>query len=210
MRVMVDEGCDAAPPKHEQRSHAPSQWCEAGGDTEGDMTKDWFANDDLFFDELAEGHEWAERVAAKLRAAALPVEVTPMRRRATIEHRHEFAKEVDLFVGSKRVPIEVKSRRLRFTDDPATYPYNTAFIDTVSGWDAKEPRPMAVVLISQHTGGMLVVPPSTSPSWVRESRRDRVRNIQDTWYCAPKGQLKTMDSLIDWLRPRTEPTFPGS
>lgn len=168
---------------------------------------DWFENDELFFDELARGHQWAEFVAERLRRAGFETEVTPMRKRQSIEHRHEFAREIDLLVGPRKAPFEVKSRDLSFGEDVASYPYRTAFVDTVSGWDAKDPRPVAVVLVSQRTRAMLVVPPSTAPEWERESKRDRVRGIDDEWYTISRSRLLTFDELAERMRRRWAPAL---
>jgi hypothetical protein len=161
---------------------------------------DWFENDDLFRRELEAGHRWAEVIARRFLGAELHVEVTPLEWRNDIDDRRRFAGERDLLVGPSRVHVEAKSRRLHFTDDPATYPFDTAFVDTVSGWDQKPSAPVAVVLVSQLTVGMLVVPVRTTRAqWTIEERRDRVRNISDRWYCVPRPLLLPFDDLVQWL-----------
>ena len=178
----------------------------------GTVTAAWFENDELFFDELSTGHRFTELVATRLRERGVAAEVTPMERRRTIDDRGEFSSEIDLFAGTDRKPIEVKSRQLTFGTDPRSYPYRTAFVDTVSGWDAKTRKPVAVVLVSQLTQEMLVVPPSRRAHWTVERKHDRVRNITDSWYCAPRGYLRTFDQFVEWLLPdaRSESTGPTS
>ena len=113
--------------------------------------RDWFDNDELFAELLRTGHQWAERVARELRTHGLHVSVTPMAWRESIECRGEFSDEIDLTVGlRRRKTIDVKSRNLAFTS-PEDYPYETALVDTVSGWQAKPRKPAAIVLVSQIT-----------------------------------------------------------
>src|SRR5689334_18766566 len=125
---------------------------------------DWFSNDELFRRELSVGHQYAELVAARLREEGLHVVVTPMEVRADIDDRHRFANEFDLLVG-ERAPciIDVKSRDLAFSGDD--YPYPSAFVDTVGGWNAKATKPMAIVLVSQRTQAMRVVSVRRQPQW---------------------------------------------
>jgi hypothetical protein len=120
---------------------------------------DWFSNDELFAEELHRGHIWARSVASRLREEGLTVEQPEMRWRDSIDDRGRFASEEDLVVPlpEERFLIECKSRNLHFSDDPRSYPFPTAFVDTVSGWDQKRLKPHAVVLVSQHTDSMLAI-----------------------------------------------------
>jgi hypothetical protein len=163
---------------------------------------DWFANDALFFQQLEEGHRWALRVGWRLLAEGFPVQVTKPTRRPRINDRGVYTDELDIRVG-RRDPLvlEVKSRALAFTDEPASYPYATAFVDTAKGWEAKEHKPVAVVLVSQRTGSMLVIPVRTSrKTWRTEQRTDRVRGISERFYTVKKEQLQRFDALVSWLR----------
>lgn len=162
----------------------------------------WLQNDGLFKEQLAIGHRWAEHVVSILTAAGLDAEATPMSVRATVEDRGQYAQELDIVVEGIRV--ECKSRKLRFTDSPSSYPYRTAFLDTVSGWDAKETKPTAVVLVSQLTGACLVIPVRTSrDSWTTRAIHDRVRNIDERCYECPRELLLPMATFVDWLAKRS-------
>lgn len=164
------------------------------------MVTGWFENDQLFFEQLGIGHEWAEAVAARFRVAGITAMATPMTYRQTLADRHQYRNEIDLLVGATGAPVEVKSRNLGFSEDPATYPYDTAFVDTVGGWDAKYPKPIVIVLVSQKTGAMLVVPASSQATWARTHTFDRVRNVQDVWYTVDRAQLLSFDALLGgWL-----------
>jgi hypothetical protein len=177
-----------------RRGH-PSNWR---------VLSDWFDNDDLFRRELAEGHAYANYVADQIRQRGLQVEVTPMEWRNTIEDRHRFSDEFDLTVGSRRrCRVDVKSRRLAFTG-PDDYPWPTALVDTVSGWDAKATKPSAIVLVSQETRGLAVIRVSTQGDWVVRRRFDQVRRIEDDFYEVRRDLLASFDELVAWLRQREE------
>src|SRR4051812_43591168 len=121
------------------------------------MADDWFENEELFLRQLAIGHQQARYAAGVLRERGIPVQVTPMEVRDTVDDRHRFSDEYDLLVGEGRTAIvDVKSRDLSFTA-PDDYPYATAFVDTVAGWDAKTHKPVAILLVSQVTGTILAV-----------------------------------------------------
>lgn len=161
------------------------------------------ANDDLFFSEARRGHEHALKVGARLLAAGLFVQVNPLTFRSDVSRRHDYKDEIDVFAmpaaGSLPVPLEVKSRNLKFTsrDD---YRYPTVFVDTRSGWDRKAVKPKAVVVVSQQTGAALVVPAKTQKDWHVVAKHDHVRGINDEWYECPLALTRTFAELVDWLR----------
>lgn len=160
---------------------------------------DWFADTELFVSQLREGHEFAELVAERLRGRGIAARVTPMEIRSDIDDRHRFADEHDLTVGRHRdIRIDVKSRNLAFTD-AADYPYPTALVDTVSGWEAKTYKPAAIVLVSQITRAMVVVPRSTEGSWTIRRRSDRVRRIDDRFLEVSTALLRPFDELVRWI-----------
>jgi len=164
--------------------------------------RDWFTNDELFRRELEEGYERAEEVAAALRDRGFRVDVTPLEWRRTIEDRHEFRDEFDLKVGTRRpCRIDVKSRRLEFSG-PADYPYRTALVDTVPGWESKARKPVAIVLVSQFSGGLAVVRASTRSKWTVRSRFDTVRQIKDDFYEVDRRLLASFNELVAWLERR--------
>lgn len=131
--------------------------------------------------------------------------------RRSIDRRGDFADEIDLTVGrERRRTLDVKSRNIAFTS-PADYPYETALVDTVSGWQAKPRKPAAIVLVSQITSAMLVIPTSTEPGWTTRRRHDRVRGMDDRFLEIPRGMLVQLSPLVDWLKTHTDgsATAPG-
>lgn len=166
-------------------------------------TSDWFSNEELFRSQLQTGHDYAVLVAERLRRDGLALEVTPMEVRDDIEDRHRFSDEYDLLVGSTRpCRIDVKSRSLYFSG-AADYPHPTAFVDTISGWNAKKHKPMAIVLVSQPTKAMVVVSVRDAPhGWTREQRYDNKRKITDWFYMVSTDRLRTFEDLTAWLHAR--------
>jgi hypothetical protein len=172
------------------------------------MKHDWNFGRDLFEAELQEGHTWAQRVHERFLYHGLASRLTPYSICDDLDDRWMYAQEQDIHVWD--YPIEVKSRRLEFTQDPRSYPYGSAFVDTVFGWDRKETKPLAVVLVSRVTSDMLVVSHKSQQSWGKESSYDRVRNMGEEWYTCPKGLLLPFETLTDWLRARVRARNRGS
>lgn len=160
---------------------------------------DWFEHEELFVAQLRTGYQFAEYVARRMREREIAVRVTPMEIRDDIEDRHRFADEHDLTVGRHRkIRIDVKSRNLAFTSR-ADYPYPTALVDTLPGWRAKTFKPAAIVLVSQITRAMVVVPRSTEARWTVRRRTDHVRSIDDRFLEVPRGVLRSFEDLVRWI-----------
>jgi hypothetical protein len=167
---------------------------------------DWFENDNLFFAELEKGHRYAAEVYRRLKILGIDATVPPHSKRIHIEDRDLYDDETDIIIpGTPPYFIEVKSRDLVF-ECAHDFPYGTAFVDTVSGWDRKRPKPIAVVLISQVTLGMAVIKGSTRPTWTVEQAYDHTRQIDDSFYVVPRNQLVGFGVLVEWLRQRGRTT----
>ena len=106
----------------------------------------------------------------------------------------EFTRnQTDLLVNG--LSIEVKSRSLRFSDQPGSFPYSTIFVDTVPGWNAKVHKPDFYVFVSQQTSQVLVLDGKTSGHWQQKPSRDRGRGIVDRVFEAPREMLRTAETL---------------
>ena len=164
----------------------------------------WRENADLFRRELLEGRRWQEWAAAELAIRGLRVEVPDFAFRDRIEDADEFTRyDQDLTIRGTAVGdvvLEVKSRPLHFLD-PAGYPYETALVDTVDGWGAKQIEPRAVLLVSRPARRMLVVASATRPSWTIQRRHDQVRNTWADFYECPRTLLRPMEWLVRRLMP---------
>ena len=164
------------------------------------MPSDWGYDDNFFRKEAQIGQTFTEIVANYLNYNGIKCRATELEFAKDVADRERFkTHEQDIIFDLMPGCLEVKSRRLQFFPDPNSYPFSTAFVDTVSGWDAKAEVPLGVVLISQMTSSMLVVPPSSKNLWTQYSSYDRFRKIHETWYQCPKTELKHIDLLVDFL-----------
>lgn len=163
----------------------------------GKEQKSWKNNDELFFKELKEGHQWQQLPALFLKLHGLSVEVPELKIRSSIKEANRWINAPDLLVNG--YVIEVKSRNESFISG-STYPYETVFVDTVSGYNAKEIKPLAYIIISRPTGAMVVLKTLSSKGWNIESKFDHVRKIKEDFYvCKPK-HLQTLDVLISYIK----------
>lgn len=155
--------------------------------------------DDIFAREVIIGHRWSNHVARCLNDLKISCTASPLEIEPDPLKRSRFENEQDVVFSLINGHLEVKSRNLVFSDDPASFPYSEAFVDTVIGWDKKDPKPLAVVLVSQITKAKIVIPTSTSPDWGMKRARDRVRNISENWYIVRRSSMKPFSELVDWL-----------
>jgi len=97
--------------------------------------------------------------------------------------------------------IEVKSRNLEFSNDPWSFPFRDAVLETVWGWDQKAIKPRAIVFISQLTHAMLVVNVNESfQHWTQRSIWDSLRQISSYEYFIPSEYLRKFSELVEWLK----------
>ena len=161
---------------------------------------DWLSNDALFFSELEKGHEFSVEVARRLRMLGIEATVPPISKRIHVDDRDLYDNEADIIVpGNPLYVIEVKSRDLNF-ECAHDFPYPTVFVDTVRGWEQKNPRPIAIVMISRRTLGTAVVKGSTRRLWTTEQAFDHVRRLSDIFYVMPREHLVGFGQLVTFLR----------
>lgn len=163
----------------------------------GKKQESWKNNDELFFKELKEGHSWQQLPALFFKLRGLSVEIPELKIRSSIEEAHKWIDTPDLLVNGHI--IEVKSRNESFVSGDS-YPYKTAFVDTVSGYNSKITKPLAYVIISRPTGAMVVLKTLSSKGWSIESKFDHIRKIKEDFYvCKPK-HLQTLDVLVSYIK----------
>jgi hypothetical protein len=92
----------------------------------------------------------------------------------------------------------VKSRSFHFTS-VEDYPYPTVFVDTVEGWQAKEAKAVAVAVVSQKSGGIVVVPVSTEGSWSVKRIYDSKRGFEVSVLECPKELLRSFEEFVAWV-----------
>ena len=161
------------------------------------QVKKWFANKELFQQELAKGKKWEAIVAQELEAAGFNVTIPNCELdsiECDAERRKAAANSVDMYVDGRI--IEVKSRNYRFTcaDD---FPFETIAVDTKDGFDRKADKPVVYICVSQHTGDMIALDvEKTREHWVVSKRFDTVRKIPVVSYDCHK---KWWGSVADVL-----------
>lgn len=159
------------------------------------MSLDWYENEDLFRKEVGEGHLWERYVGMFLRLQGLEVELTEQEIRDHLHNRHKHEGSIDMRVN--RVQVECKSRKVAFTS-PLDFPYQDIFVDTVRGWDTKEPA--YTICVSRHTGAMIAISATTKEHWMVKATHDRTRDMDQSFYEAPKHLWLPVNKLVDRLR----------
>jgi hypothetical protein len=161
----------------------------------------WSKNDELFIKNLETGNLFADKVVSMLRNDGFEAYAPQTIFRNNIKEVHKYKDEKDVIVKIKdnELILEVKSRNLYFTNKN-NYPYDTAFIDTVSGWQAKSIKPFAVIVISQITNNIVIVRPSLCKLWNIENKKDRIRKINESFYTINKNLLEDYSYLVDGLK----------
>lgn len=165
----------------------------------------WRENEALFRRELEEGRRWQAWAAGELSLhLGMRVEMPDYEFREHIRDSGRFTtNDCDLTIRGTAVGdvvLEVKSRPVYF-GDALGYPYPTALIDTVDGWETKRIEPRAVLLVSRTARRILVVPTATKPRWQVATRRDGVRQTLDRVYEIERRFLQSFAWLVNKLRP---------
>lgn len=159
--------------------------------------KPWKDNDELFIKELKAGHQWQNLPALFFKLHGLEVEIPELTIRTSIKEAGKWKDAPDLIVNGHI--IEVKSRNEIFTS-PDSFPYETAFVDTVSGYDSKKVKPLAYVFISRPTGAMLVLKTNSAKGLTVESKFDHVRKIQENFYVCKRKHLQNINLLVSFIK----------
>jgi len=158
---------------------------------------DWFENDALFCQECKKGHFWERYVAFFFAGQGLKVELGPQQIRENVAQAAAYVQEVDLFIEGH--PVEVKSRAVTF-HTRNDFPYPDIMVDTVKGWDAKEPKPTWVICVSQVTGAIITLVGLDKETWTAREVDDQTRKIRDTFYFAEKGYWYPVETCVSWFR----------
>jgi len=151
------------------------------------------------------GHGYNQKMAKRLQDRGVDC-YPPSLRFAddTPEARFEFTQnEKDIVLNNPSGLIEVKSSSTYWEDgDPSSIRSNfsSVFVDTVSSYEEKLIKPIAYILVSQHTDGVLVVPVTTKPLWqVKKNLYDKKQGIFDDFYLVEFQHLKTFDELVSHI-----------
>lgn len=167
------------------------------------MNRNNRASDEIFRREATIGQQYAELVAARLTEHGINAEATELTFAETEEQIADYEDEQDVLLDTGQC-VEVKSRNLDFGADPQSFPYTTAFVDTVSGWRKKKNKPVAVVFVSRTTNEMLVVMGDTDSQWGHVKKFDRIRKHYDTFHIVPRKTLLPFDTAVEEIRKRLD------
>lgn len=157
------------------------------------------ASDEIFRREATIGQEYAELVAARLCEKGINAEATELTFAASEEEIADYEDEQDVVLDTGHC-VEVKSRNLNFTDDPKSFPYTTAFVDTVAGWRKKKNKPVAVIFVSRATKDMLVIMGDTDSKWGHVKKFDRIRKHYDTFHIVPRKMLLSFEEAVEEIK----------
>lgn len=163
------------------------------------IVPDWFDNEELFKKRLIDGRKWEDIVAQMFRLRGASVIQPKFEIRESVADRHKYINSVDMFVNGK--PIEIKSKELPFLCWK-DYPNYYCKIDTVSGYDAKRPKPLFYIIVSKPEFSMLCIPSKIedSKNWEIKEYDDKEANIRkEKWYVCNKNQLYPMSYAIKHL-----------
>ena len=160
-------------------------------------------SDEKFQERLAGGKKYERIVVKKLIEAGISVDSIEWDGGSQVDARRDkghFAKhDKDIVVNG--VVLEVKSRRdtCVFTG-PEDFPFPDIFIDTEGGWEAKVKKPKYYVVISQNTGGALVIPGDTREEWTVRKVWDKDCGFATRTLVAPAILAKSFDWMVEELR----------
>lgn len=151
-----------------------------------------------FLEQLRIGDKWADHVADMIIKAGKSAYATPTKVAASEAEIEQFTRyEKDILLDGDR-SLEVKSRSFAFTG-VESYPYETVFVDTVEGWAVKAVKPVAVAVVSQVTGGIVMVPMSSAAVWSQKTVYDSKRGFEVTVLECPRFALKSFEEFLAWL-----------
>ena len=148
-----------------------------------------------FKSRLEAGSHTEEYLAAKLREAGIDVEKPeyPERMPTSYYTKHQ----VDLVANG--YILEVKGRSVLF-HDAASYPFDTIFVEGVSGFDAKENVPDFYVNVSNLTGAIIYLDVQrTWDSWTVERISGKYRKSDYDMYVSRADQWGDFDELVKAL-----------
>lgn len=149
-----------------------------------------------FLGRLAEGDKTEKHVAEQLIKAGIKA-VKPECPEG-MPTSYYTKNQIDLIANDK--VLEIKGRRLRF-DGVESYPYDTLFIESQSGFNAKIRTPDYYVNVSNPTGAIIALDvASTRDTWFVESVTDRQRGITYPMYIAKTEAWINFDEFVERLK----------
>lgn len=179
-------------------------------------------DDEKFFKFLKQGHDWQIWLANRFRECGLECSVPELLIREDInldqfknralaewvaQHlapdtvRGDFLNSQDMVIepGLLDFILEAKSRSYKFTS-PDDFYFDTIIIDTVAGYDAKDPKPHLYACISQRTKAVIFTSGRQSDRWSKETMFDNVRHTREHNYMCERKYWLSFETTIGTLR----------
>lgn len=145
---------------------------------------------------MTEGHSFNEMVAQRLRSEGIGCTVPELELVSSREEiRRMTENEKDIILDNGLI-LEVKSRNLGFSEDPTLFWQKDIYVDTVSGYEAKNIKPYAYIMVSQKSGNMIVVHGKSKEKWFTKTVTDPYRHVTDKFYKIDKAHITSWSSLI--------------
>jgi hypothetical protein len=158
-------------------------------------------SDKIFIDELEKGFSYQKIVNEFFISKGFKTKLDPLKIREERSVINKFTDTGDLkiILPKRTIIVEVKSRDVLFTD-VHDFPYDTIFVDRVNTWKRKNKnKPHAIIIISQITKNMFVIPVSGEADWINKTVYDNKRDYTREYYLVNRENLKPMDEFITWL-----------
>ena len=152
------------------------------------------------------GLPYVKIVADLLRRANFEIK-TPDQRPRKI--RHKYSDHGDIHILSKgetKFIVEVKSRKIAFSSI-GDYPFREVFIDNVNQFNAKKFRIAAIVIISQITEAMFVVPMSSKKYWFTEEITDEEKKVRVKKYLVDKEHCINFENMVQKFKNKINPNL---
>lgn len=145
------------------------------------------------------GQKFVRIVANLLKAEGFTVR-TPLQRVKSLRKANKDSGDIHIMVGeTTRFIVEVKSRRIVFSSI-GDYPFKEVFIDNCSQWNNKKFRVAAIVIISQITEAMFVVPMSSKKYWFTSEITDEEKQVRVWKYLVDKQFCISFESMAQKLK----------
>lgn len=161
----------------------------------GNQALSWIDNKELFVNELTAGYRWQLAIAERLQSHGIEIDVPELKIRDSISEIPQYKDSIDIIANGKI--LEAKSRRLPFANQK--FPYDSMFVDTVDGWNSKQRKPFAYVIISRIDRVITWIYGGSNSNWSITWAYDNVRKINDRFYTANRTLWKGEKSLVEAL-----------
>ena len=161
-------------------------------------------SDEIFISELKKGYSFQKYVNDYFIEQGFETQFDELKIRKNRNEINDFSDDGDLFILTKKGKLrtEIKSRNLTF-EGIADFPYSTILVDRANTWIRKvcdNKKPDVIIIISQITKKMFVIPISSQENWFFENKHDGVRDYDRKYILCKKEDLKSIEEFTNWLK----------